>query len=124
MGKCKEGLNCNTMRDKERLEHIQNAIERIKTYTTELSENDFLTNSMVQDAVLHQFSIIGEAIIHVNDDILQRYDYPWYAVRAFRNYVVHEYFGINLVKVWNTIKINLPELEKIITLIIQGREKY
>ena len=108
------------MRDKARLEHIQNAIERIKTYTASLNENDFLTSSMVQDAVLYQFSIIGEAIVHVDDEILERYDYPWFAVRAFRNYIAHEYFGINLSKVWNTIKINLPELERIIELIIQN----
>ena len=112
------------MRDRERLEHIQIAIERIKTYTLALSENDFLTNMMAQDAVLHQFTIIGEAIVHIDDDILQHYDYPWYAVRAFRNYIVHEYFGINLIKIWNTIKIELPELEKIITSIIQDSEKY
>ena len=83
------------MRDRARLEHIQNAIERIKAYTAALNEGDFLSNSMLQDAVLHQFSIIGEAIVHVDNDILERYDYPWYAVRAFRNYIAHEYFGIN-----------------------------
>jgi len=107
------------MRNIARLEHIQNAIEQIKTYTASLTEKDFLSNQMLQDAVLHQFSIIGEAIMYVNDDILEQYDYPWYAVRAFRNYIVHEYFGINLAKVWSTIEINLPELEKIIALIIK-----
>jgi len=106
------------MRDKARLEHIQNAIERINNYTASLSEHDFLTNTMAQDAVLYQFSIIGEAIVHVDDEILQCYDYPWYAVRAFRNYIAHEYFGINLSKVWNTVKINLPELEETIASII------
>ena len=107
------------MKDKARLEHIYDAIERIKTYTVSLTEKEFLNNTVVQDAVLYQFSIIGEAVMHVDDDILQQYDYPWYAVRAFRNYIVHEYFGINLEKVWNTIKINLPELERNIELMIQ-----
>jgi len=108
------------MRDKARLEHIQNAIEQIKIYTDSLTENDFLSNQMLQDAVLRQFAIIGEAVTHIDDEILYQYDYPWYAVRAFRNYIIHEYFGINLVKVWSTIKINLPELEKVITLIIKN----
>jgi len=105
------------MRDKVRLEHIQYAIGRIKMYTESLTEKDFLNNPMVQDAVLHQFSIIGEAIVYIDDEILQQYDYPWHAVRAFRNYIAHEYFGINLAKVWSTIEINLPELEKIIASI-------
>lgn len=107
------------MRDKSRLEHIQNAIERIKNYTANSNLDDFLNNSLLQDAVLYQFSIIGEAIINVDDDILERYDYPWYAVRAFRNYIAHEYFGVNLTKVWNTIEINLPELDRIIDRILR-----
>jgi uncharacterized protein with HEPN domain len=110
------------MRDKARLEHIQAAISRIKAYTAALTEKDFSNNQMVQDAVFHQFSIIGEAIVNVDDEILQQYDYPWYAVRAFRNYIVHEYFGINLAKVWSTIEINLPELEKIIEKIIANND--
>jgi len=107
------------MRSKTRIEHIQNAIERIKNYTTNSNMDDFLSNAMLQDAVLYQFSIIGEAIVNIDEDILEQYDYPWYAVRAFRNYIAHEYFGINLTKVWNTIEINLPELEKIIESILQ-----
>jgi uncharacterized protein with HEPN domain len=67
-----------------------------------------------QDAVLYRFLIIGEAIVHVDDTVLYKYDYPRYAVRAFRNYIAHEYFGINLEKVWTTVEINLPELESII----------
>jgi uncharacterized protein with HEPN domain len=108
------------MRDKARLEHIQQSIGRIREHTVSLTEKDFLKNALVQDAVLYQFSIIGEAIIYFDDEILLQYDYPWYAVRAFRNYIAHEYFGINLMKVWSTIEINLPELEKIIALIIQN----
>jgi uncharacterized protein with HEPN domain len=106
-------------RDKERSEHIQSAIKRIKSYVAPLSEQDFLNNNMVQDAILYQFSIIGEAIAHIDNDILDKYEYPWYAVRAFRNYIAHEYFGINLKKVWATIEINLPELENIISQIIE-----
>ena len=106
------------MRNKSRIEHIQSAVERIKNYTEDSTLDDFLSNTLLQDAVLYQFSIIGEAIVNVDEEILARYDYPWYAVRAFRNYIAHEYFGINLTKVWNTIEINLPGLEKIIESIL------
>jgi uncharacterized protein with HEPN domain len=106
-------------RNKERLIDIENAIERIKTYTASLTEADFLNNNLVQDAVLFQFLIIGEAIVHVDDDIIYKYDYPWYAVRAFRNYIAHEYFGINLEKVWTTIEINLLELEVMVKQILE-----
>ena len=108
------------MKDKECLEHIQNAIERIKSYTENSNQDDFLSNTLLQDAILYQFTIIGEAIMYVDDELLQQYDYPWYAVRSFRNYIAHQYFGINLSKVWNTIEINLPELERMITMILQN----
>ncbi|MDR1332131.1 MAG: DUF86 domain-containing protein [Tannerella sp.] len=107
-------------RDRERLEHIRDAVMRIKSYTASLTESDFLTDNMLQDAVLYQFSIIGEAIAHVSDDLLCKYDYPWYAVRSFRNYITHQYFGINLAKVWATVAINLPELETVLNRIIDS----
>jgi uncharacterized protein with HEPN domain len=103
-----------TNKNKGRLEDIENAVKRIKSYTESLTETDFLNDTLIQDGVLYQFLIIGEAIVHVDDDVLCKYDYPWYAVRAFRNYIAHEYFGINLEKVWATIEINLPDLESII----------
>lgn len=41
--------------------HILECIERIKEYTFGFNQEDFLTNKLVQDAVIRNFEIIGEA---------------------------------------------------------------
>jgi uncharacterized protein with HEPN domain len=63
---------------------------------------------------LFQFSVIGEAIIHIESSILDKYDYPWHKVRSFRNLISHEYFNIKLEAVWELIIADLPELKQVI----------
>ena len=74
---------------KERLEHIQQAITDIEVYTKNASKETYLNDPVLIHATLFQFAIIGEAIIHVDDGVLANYDYPWYKVRGFRNFIVH-----------------------------------
>lgn len=106
--------------EKERLHHIKHAIQRIGTHTAGLEEASFVKNEVVIDAVLFQFSIIGEAVGYINKDLLTRYPYPWHLVRAFRNYIAHEYFGINLKLVWQTVKQDLPVISTLVNQMIKN----
>ena len=101
------------------LEHILDAIEKIENYCESINLHKFLKDEMLHDAVLYQFMIIGEAIINVDNDILSNYKYPWHLPRSFRNYIAHEYFGINLEKVWNTVTIDIPLLKKVTENILE-----
>lgn len=103
----------------ERLRHIKSAIESIEKYVGLESCSSFCENDILHDAVLHQFMIIGEAIQHVGSEKLEQYQYPWYKVRSFRNFIAHEYFNIKMVAVWQIIEKDLPELKKVIALIIE-----
>lgn len=94
------------------------AIEKIESYTKCLDEDAFVQKSIINEAVLFQFSVIGEAIHHVSNELLQKYNYPRHQVRGLRNFIAHEYFDINLEKVWSVIRIDLPELKSVITLIL------
>lgn len=102
----------------ERLTHIQKAVNEIETFTTNVNKNDFLNDQILSSAVLFQFSVIGEAVIHVETLLLNRYEYTWYKVRAFRNLISHEYFNIKLDAVWDIIVNDLPELKQIIETIL------
>ncbi|MBW1694010.1 MAG: DUF86 domain-containing protein [Deltaproteobacteria bacterium] len=63
------------------------------------------------DAVVRNFIIIGEAASHLPEEIIERHlDLPWREMRDMRNIVVHEYFGVDHMIVWETLKKNLPPL--------------
>jgi uncharacterized protein with HEPN domain len=106
--------------EKQRVEHILDSIEKIKKYTENLSEKDFLDNDLVKDAVLYLFSVIGEAVIFIDGEMLKKYPYPWHLVRSFRNYIAHEYFGLNMKLVYQSIKQDLPVLHSMIKEIIKN----
>lgn len=103
----------------ERLIHIQKAIHEIETFTQKADRHSFVNDQLLASAVLFQFSVIGEAVIHIDTTLLEKYEYPWYKVRALRNLISHEYFQIKLEAVWNIIINDLPELKKEVDMILQ-----
>lgn len=102
----------------KRLQHILEAIDQIQKYTLDESLTSFCQTGLIHDAVLYQFSVIGEAIIHVENEKLDKYDYPWHKVLSFRNMIAHKYFNIKLTAVWTIIENDLPELKKITEQIL------
>jgi uncharacterized protein with HEPN domain len=104
----------------DRLIHIQKAISEIERFTIGCTELNFEKDEMLVSAVLFQFSVIGEAIVHVDSVILEKYDYPWFKVRAFRNLVAHEYFNIRLISVWKIIENDLQEFKNIIEDVLDN----
>ncbi len=105
--------------EKERVQHIIKAISHILDFVEQIDEVNFHKNYQLNSAVLFQFLIIGEAIIYVDNDRLEKYPYPWHLVRGFRNYIAHEYFGINMNLVWQTIIVDLPGLKRLLEEIYE-----
>lgn len=104
----------------KRLQHIEKSIDAIQKYVVSENVETFCKKNLIHDAVLFQFSVIGEAINHVECEMLEKYDYPWHKVRSFRNLIAHEYFNIKLSSVWQIIKIDLPGLKNIIQNMISN----
>ena len=107
--------------DSPYLEHIREAIAKIFSYSA-AGWDDFSRNSMVQDAVLRNFEIIGEATKGLSDSIKgRRPDIPWREIAGFRDVLIHNYMGVNLKRVWNVIQQNLPSLRQAIEELLVGR---
>ena len=105
--------------DLERLKHISEATGKIIKFSENKTENDFLNDEMLNSSVLYQFIIIGEAIRHVSPGLLTAYDYPWHLPKSFRNYIAHEYFGINLKQVYKTVTDLMPGFKELIDKMIE-----
>jgi uncharacterized protein with HEPN domain len=94
-----------------RIEDMLDAIAKIAEYTNGMTLESFASDNRTVDAVVRNFTIIGEAARHVPWEIESRYpDLPWADMRDMRNVVVHEYFGVNLKILWETSQLNIPPL--------------
>jgi uncharacterized protein with HEPN domain len=107
--------------DRPYLEHIREAIQRIRSYTADGWEA-FARNTMAQDAVVRNFQVIGEATKQISEATRQRHpDIPWRQIAGFRDVLIHDYMGVNLRRVWNVIEQHLPQLEKAVDeLLAEG----
>lgn len=96
--------------DRVYLEHIMEASEKILTYTSEGRER-FLDSSLIQDAVMRNLAIIGEATKNLHEDTRSRRpDVPWRRIAGLRDVLVHDYMGVDPEEVWNVIESHLPFL--------------
>jgi uncharacterized protein with HEPN domain len=99
------------------LEHIAEAIERATSYLKPLQDLvELQQNQMVQDAVVRNIEIIGEAAGNIQkmapDFIAAHPELPWPQMRAMRNIVIHEYFFVDVNIVWTTVRNHLPHLKR------------
>jgi uncharacterized protein with HEPN domain len=94
------------------IDDIQESIEKIGEYTKGINLEEFLKSTQIQDAVLRRLEIIGEAVRNLPDDFKKEHtEIPWNMIAGMRNVVAHEYFGINVKRVWKTIEKDIPELK-------------
>lgn len=107
--------------------HILQAIQRIYAYTEDIDEIGFLQNEMVQDAVIRNIEIIGEAACNIgkHDPAFagQYPDIPWEDVYLMRNRISHGYFSVDLEVVWKTVQHDIPELALQIQTLRQDLNK-
>ena len=96
------------------LAHILEAIERIEGYVSDMDELAFLGNKLVQDAVVRNFEIIGEASNNIEkrcpEFICSHPELPLSSAYQMRNALAHGYFKVDFEIVWKTICNELPKL--------------
>ena len=102
-----------------RVADIVDSIEKILSYTAGMSFEQFRKDSKTIDAVIRNFTIIGEAARHIPDDIVQSHpEIPWREMADLRNIIVHEYFGVSEKIIWETIQTDLPGLLSSLRIIV------
>jgi uncharacterized protein with HEPN domain len=94
------------------LSHILDAIKKIEKYIQDIDEESSKKNDLVQDGVIRQIEIIGEAVKRLSDDITsQSPQVPWQDIAGMRDKLIHDYFGVDIDTVWLTVKKDIPEFK-------------
>ncbi len=103
-------------KDQVYLEHILEAITKIESFTKEISRFDFDHNVMIQDAIIRNIEIIGEATKKISNEFSQSHqEIPWSEMDGMRNKLIHDYMDVDLDVVWKTIEVDLPLLKELIS---------
>ncbi len=101
------------------IEHIILSLSKIKEYTSNITRSDFNKNEMVQDAVIRNIEIIGEASKRVSSDFkATNFEIPWKEMAGMRDKLIHDYMGVDVAVVWKTIEMDVPELYCLLKKIV------
>ena len=98
--------------DRQRVADILDAINLLLTFQAGRNRGDLAADPLLQSGFLHQLFVIGEAASRLSQNLKDKYPaIPWRAIGGFRNYIVHEYFSLDLDIVWQTVVVDVPALK-------------
>ena len=93
------------------LDHILDCINNILSYTEGMNEETFYKNFMVQDAVVRNFEIIGEATKRISPEFKKSFpQIPWKKMAGMRDKLIHDYVHVDMETVWDAKTKDLPSL--------------
>jgi uncharacterized protein with HEPN domain len=104
------------IKDRNKLESILEAIQKIEEYTSQFKNADELNeNNLAFDAVMMNFVMIGEMVVKLSNDFKAQFsEIEWHKIKGLRNIAAHDYFGIDAEEVWQIIQKYLPDLKEFI----------
>ncbi|TVQ15099.1 MAG: DUF86 domain-containing protein [Balneolaceae bacterium] len=110
--------------DKIYILHIIDSMDQINEYTAQISPEEFKENRLIQDAVVRNFEIMGEAAKNVSNQTREKYSQiPWKNMAGMRDKLIHNYMGVDLDAVWNTIHDIIPSMRIKVAEVVRSIEE-
>ena len=92
---------------------IKESINNIEEFSKGLNLEKFSKDKLRQSAIIRQLEIIGEAVKNIPNSFREKFPkIPWKDIAGFRDILSHAYFGVSMERVWNILKIDLPNFKK------------
>ena len=102
------------------LEDILDASGKIENYVKDVSLEQFSQDEMRIDAVLRNLEVIGEATKNLPPELREEYaDIDWRKIAGLRDVLIHAYFSVNLMIIWDIVQNKVPELHQYVSVILK-----
>ena len=106
--------------DRLYLIHICECIERIESYAKDIDKQEFIDSTLLQDAIVRNLQVLAESTQRLSDEIKEtENEIDWFKIAGFRNVLVHDYLGLDIERVWNILKKDMPILKKAIHRMLE-----
>lgn len=107
-------------------DYIQDIVEAMNAATefvNNMAYDEFVEDTKTIYAVVRAIEIIGEAVKNIPEEVRKKYpEIPWKNMAGMRDKVIHEYFGIRLERVWETVKRDIPNLKPLFEKMLKDVE--
>ena len=103
------------------LRHIIDAFAQIELYMNSVSHEEFLRNRLLQDGVIRQLEVMGEATRNLSEELRNEYpEIPWRQMIGLRNRMIHAYFNVDLQIIWEIVQGDIPDLKPKMKCVIDA----
>ena len=106
------------------LNHVREETKFILKTCEGLEREDLMRNQLLQRAVLRRLEVIGEAVKNISEELKQRHpELEWKKLTGLRDKLIHHYFGVDWVIVWDVITTRIPSLHEQIEQLVEEEKK-
>jgi len=106
------------------IKHIRDSIYEIESFIEAVSKKRFLHEKLIQNAIIRSIEVIGEAVKNLPIGFRKKYtEVSWSKIAGMRDKMIHHYFGVDLDKIWNVVKYDIPKLKVQIEKILEKEQK-
>jgi uncharacterized protein with HEPN domain len=104
--------------------HIRDCILHVLVYTKG-GKSEFMSSSLIQDAVVRNVEVIGEAVKKLSPELkLAHPEIPWRRIARMRDKAIHHYFGMDWDLVWEVVEVHIPQLQTTVECILRELDEH